>query len=284
MKKRVWFLAAMALMVAAAFAAKKKGALPEFDGEGKEYAAVFSAKDLRNWYKLSSGSGKAYLDFINKTNESDIPLRIFRRRATEQKWQYFGDIKLGGPCGITQYDNKYFGVMESHFDYWAIVPQNKKKYLILSASEFEPGLVGKNFLIFYVLPENPEADMSYKKDAVIIDAAELENVKNFSGDVKVINKTGDEGFEVRLYGLNEGFNPDLPLSGTTHTTLEAMNEYKKVTGNTAYFSPLYGINVKSDAWNCIGAAKAVETKKGYIEPQAHFYKPSRFFYTKQTLT
>ena len=250
MKKALLAFAAGIFALFSTFAADKSE-LPSFPNA--KNAVVVGTDKLQMW-KFNDFT-RRYIDVANKTTETGIPVKIYTMKNFGDKWQELGSMELGVPCSNTEFDSTKFGSEYRKYKYFALVPQNGKKYKVVASDDYlDYAVFSKAWLVLNVMPENPDEDMSYKENAVIIRRSDFDPKYNFEDNIKVVNKTGDRNFSISIYAFNEnGFNEQ---------KLDSAKKYKERFTGSSSPNPsvesqkivIYGYNVKTEAWNSLCAA------------------------------
>ena len=263
------FIVCFATIVALSAAAKAVE-LPSFTGENSENAVVVGTKGLYGWSLPANKGDFFYLDVVNKTNEYNIPLKIYMMKKDGGKWEELGNLTLDTPCQVKQFDTDHFGKDEKAYAYFAIGPQNGKAYNITVSDDWVTHVAyAKKYLVFTVAPVNPDEDMSYKDKATIIKLADLYTQnpdETFKDNIKVINNTSSSTVGVKIYGFSEEYDPLIkPLKKISEQIYGAGDGgADKVKESQRIW--IYGLNVKSEAWN---AVSFVEAKQGSNDAEFH---------------
>ena len=260
MKKSI-VAVALASMLSLLAVAAPKDEFPVFTGEHAENAVVLGTKGL-TWWNMAKGLSVIYwnLNVMNKTTEYNIPLKIYKMKKAGGKWEELGDITLGAPCEISEFDDSKFGKGEKDYKFYAVVPQNGKSYNITITDDYANYFAySRRYLFINVAPLDPDADMSYKKNAKIINVADVEASSNgakFKDNINIVNKTSDETVALRLYGFSDQYP----------SQKKAIVQFKwqyygagddgadKIKASQRIW--VYGDNVKSEAWNPVSFVKA----------------------------
>ena len=250
-------------------AAAKAVELPAFTGENSENAVVVGTKGLYGWSLPANKTDFFYLDVANKTNEYNIPLKIYMMKKDGGTWEELGNLTLDKPCQVKQFDTEHFGKSEKAYAYFAIVPQNGKAYNITVSDDWcSFGAYTKKYLVFTVAPINPDEDMSYKDKATIIKLADLyaqDSKEQFKDNIKIINNTSSSNIGVRIYGFSEEYDPLIkPLKKISEQVYGDGDGSDKVKESQRIW--IYGLNVKSDAWNAVAYVNA---KQGSNDAEFH---------------
>ena len=227
--------------------AASKTELPAFPDA--ENAGVVAVDKLQLW-KLGGITCRKYLDVVNKTTEAGIPLKIYALKKAGGKWEEVGEITTGAPCSTTEFDSENFGREYKGHKYFAVVPQNGKKYRVTAGDDYiDYFAFQKGWLVLNIIPENPEEDMSYKDNAVIIRRTEFDKNKKFDDNITVVNKTGDTDFSVSIYGIVDEDFDSSKMKPTKKLKERLFGVEGENPANESQRILVYGYSVESEAWN-----------------------------------
>ena len=256
------------MLLAAVFTlnAASKTELPKFPDA--ENAGVVAVDKLQLW-KMDGITCRKYLDVMNKTTEEGIPLKIYALKKDGGKWEEIGDITLGAPCSATEFDSEKFGRNYRKYKYFAAVPQNGKSYRITAGDDYlDYFAFQKSWLVLNVIPENPEEDMSYKDNAVIIRRAEFDKNDKFDDNITVVNRTSDDGFSVSIYGIIDEDFDSSKLKPTKKLRERLFGVDGENPANESQRILVYGYSEKSEAWNplCGGTFNGTDKIEAVYHP------------------
>ncbi|MBP3710241.1 MAG: hypothetical protein J6I73_07570 [Treponema sp.] len=166
--------------------------LPTFTGEGN--ATIFDTKTLKGKYGDK-------LQLINLTNEKNISFAIFAlKNAKSTDWVQMGTLALNGTLDTVELESEEFEGKYNKYKYYAIVPQNGKKYDITMDTDLHDYFVIKHNILAFLIGST-SADTSYKKNAVILDMVTVQG--KFKDQIKLVNKSSDNNFNIVVYGFDD---------------------------------------------------------------------------------
>ena len=259
---------------AVAVSAKEKSFLRPFDAPNASVCGYREMKILSGGkdFNIKEGRCMFNLDIVNKTNETGIPVKVYTAKKIKGgEWIEVGEVTLGVPGSVTSSGDE-FGAKYEDYKFFALVPQNGKKYLVTMDDDFQYYYAfAKKWVVLTVHPLYADEDLSYQENAVTVKKADFDPKGKFKDNIKFVNETGETDFSVSMYGFNEDGWPKLGKLKVDGRIKEQIlgQKYPDDIDETSRIW-IYGYNVNSKAWNALTAATfAAGDEKNEVDGNFH---------------